>query len=130
MVNSLSIKTLQSYSFNITLLQDDTYRGNLYGKSSPDLWNQIRHMPYDFTSVTHVGPFEHAKDSRKPTVSSKYPGVYFGDHMELSVIDVQKLRTLYRCQQGKCEQLMFVHKVSLQFQLQVIIALGIYILYL
>lgn len=68
-------------------------------------------MPYDYTSVTHVGPFEHALDSRKPTVSTKYPGVYFGDHMNLSVIDVQKIRKLYHCQQSKCEQLVSIHKV-------------------
>lgn len=67
-------------------------------------------MPYDYTSVTHVGPFEHALDSRKPTVSTKYPGVYFGDHMNLSVIDVQKIRTLYRCQQSTYEQLVSLHK--------------------
>lgn len=74
-----------------------TYRSNLYSVSTPDLWEKIRHLPYDYTSVTHVGPFEHALDPRKPTVSSKYPGVYFGDHYNLSVIDVRKLRTLYHC---------------------------------
>lgn len=58
-------------------------------------------MPYDFTSVTHAGPFEHAIDSRKPTVSSKYPGVYFSDHYNLSIIDVRKLRALYDCPPGK-----------------------------
>lgn len=79
--------------------------------STPDQWEIIRHMPYDYTSVTHVRPFEHALDSRKPTVSTKYPGVYFGDHMNLSVIDVQKIRTLYRCQQSTCEQLVSLHKV-------------------
>ncbi|XP_052679329.1 meprin A subunit beta-like isoform X2 [Crassostrea angulata] len=76
------------------------YRSNLYNKSTPDFWDNIHNMPYDYTSVTHVRPFEHALDSRKPTVSTKYPGVYFGDHMNLSVIDVQKIRKLYHCQQN------------------------------
>ncbi|XP_078339512.1 meprin A subunit alpha-like [Crassostrea virginica] len=68
-----------------------------YDKSPNELWTNIEGLPYDYTSVTHVGPFEHALDSKKPTVSSKYPGVHFGDKMNLSVIDVQKLRTLYKC---------------------------------
>lgn len=72
--------------------------------STPDQWENIRHMPYDYTSVTHVGPFENTQDFKKPTVSTKYPGVYFGDHYNLSVIDVQKLRTLYHCEYGKIEQ--------------------------
>uniref|UniRef100_K1QN98 Metalloendopeptidase n=1 Tax=Magallana gigas TaxID=29159 RepID=K1QN98_MAGGI len=74
-----------------------SYRHGLYNISSYDFWHIIRHMPYDFTSVTHAGPFEHAIDSRKPTVSSKYPGVYFSDHYNLSIIDVRKLRALYDC---------------------------------
>nr|XP_022300585.1 meprin A subunit alpha-like [Crassostrea virginica] len=61
------------------------------------MWTNIQGLPYDYTSVTHVGPFEHALDLKKPTVSSKYPGVHFGDKMNLSVIDIQKLRTLYKC---------------------------------
>ncbi|XP_052679277.1 meprin A subunit alpha-like [Crassostrea angulata] len=74
-----------------------SYRHGLYNISSYDFWHTIRHMPYDYTSVTHVGPFEHALDIRKPSVSSKYPGVYFGDHYNLSIIDVRKLRALYDC---------------------------------
>lgn len=79
----------------------ESYRHGLYNISSYDFWHIIRHMPYDYTSVTHVGPFEHALDIRKPTVSSKYPGVYFGDHYNLSIIDVRKLRALYDCPPGK-----------------------------
>lgn len=72
------------------------------------MWNNIIGLPYDYTSVTHVGPFEHALDPKKPTVSSKYPGVHFGDKMNLSVIDVQKLRTLYKCPTG-------IHKSRISF---------------
>lgn len=74
-----------------------SYRHDRYNTSSYKVWQIVRQMPYDFTSVTHAGPFEHALDTRKPTVSSKYPGVYFGDHYNLSVIDVCKLRALYGC---------------------------------
>nr|XP_034307279.1 meprin A subunit beta [Crassostrea gigas] len=81
-------------------IKQHSHRSNLYNKSAPDVWDTILQMPYDYTSITHVGPFENALDSRKPTVSTKYPGVYFGDHMNLSVIDVQKIRMLYRCQQN------------------------------
>nr|XP_034307912.1 meprin A subunit beta isoform X1 [Crassostrea gigas] len=80
-------------------IEQNSHRSRLYNKSNPDVWDTIPPMPYDYTSVTHVGPFEHAINSNKPTVSAKYPGVYFGDHMNLSVIDVQKIRTLYGCQQ-------------------------------
>lgn len=90
---------------------ENSHRSRLYNKSNPDVWDTIPPMPYDYTSVTHVGPFEHAINSNKPTVSAKYPGVYFGDHMNLSVIDVKKIRTLYGCQQGTCEQLVSLHKV-------------------
>lgn len=85
-------------------IKKGTYRSNLYNVSTPDQWEIIRQMPYDYTSVTHVGPFENAQDFKKPTVSSKYPGVYFGDHYHLSVIDVKKLRTLYRCEYDRESQ--------------------------
>lgn len=100
-------KTKQLFNW----FSENSHRSKLYNKSTPDVWDTIRRMPYDYTSVTHVGPFEHAINSNKPTVSAKYPGVYFGDHMNLSVIDVLKLRTLYGCQQGTCEQLVSLHKI-------------------
>ncbi|XP_062598030.1 meprin A subunit beta-like [Saccostrea cucullata] len=82
-------------------IERETVRAKKYNISSPMLWAGIESMPYDFTSVTHIGPFEHALDIRKPTLSSKYEGVYFGNHQNLSVIDVMKLRKLYKCPIGE-----------------------------
>ncbi|XP_061175931.1 meprin A subunit beta-like [Saccostrea echinata] len=74
-------------------IETEAINRKIYNESS----SKIGDMPYDFTSVTHVGPFEHALDTRKPTLSSKYEGVHFGDHLNLSVIDVIKIRQMYNC---------------------------------
>ena len=91
-------------------LQPSSEFHNFYDYSSADLWENIEGLPYDYTSVTHVGPFEHAIDPKKPTVSSKYPEVKFGDKMNLSVIDVQKQRTLYKCLTGTCNSFLLLNK--------------------
>jgi hypothetical protein len=79
-------------------ISEDAIRSTFYNTSSRDLWTGIDDFPYDYTSVTHAGPFEHALDIRKPTLtSSTYPGVHFGDRQNLSTIDIQKLRHLYSC---------------------------------
>lgn len=78
-------------------ISEDTIKSGYYNTSSRDLWKRINNFPYDFTSVTHAGPFEHAVDIRKPTLSSNYSGVHFGDRQNLSTIDIQKLRSLYEC---------------------------------
>ncbi|XP_056001701.1 astacin-like metalloprotease toxin 1 [Ostrea edulis] len=55
--------------------------------------------PYDFSSITHFGPFENGKDPSRPTISShaSFSGVTFGERGHLSEIDIRKLRDLYKC---------------------------------
>ncbi|KAK3098336.1 hypothetical protein FSP39_018572 [Pinctada imbricata] len=57
-------------------------------------------LPYDFQSVTHYGPYAHAKNARVPTIASLVPGVAFGGQGGLSSLDAERLQILYRCRIG------------------------------
>ncbi|XP_056000553.1 meprin A subunit alpha-like [Ostrea edulis] len=56
--------------------------------------------PYDFSSITHFGPFENGKDPSRPTISShaSFSGVTFGERRHFSEIDIRKLQDLYKCE--------------------------------
>jgi hypothetical protein len=50
---------------------------------------------YDFGSIMHYSPFQYAKDSSKPTITSKVAGKTVTDNTQLSAEDVAAVRFIY-----------------------------------
>ncbi|XP_053193407.1 astacin-like metalloprotease toxin 5 [Scomber japonicus] len=58
-------------------------------------------LPYDVDSIMHYGPYFFSKDGG-PTMLAKQGTDHMGQRNYLSLLDIQRLNTLYRCgQRGK-----------------------------
>ncbi|XP_078146191.1 hatching enzyme 1.2-like [Centroberyx gerrardi] len=53
-------------------------------------------LPYDLDSIMHYGKYFFTADT-SPTILSKQDGVQMGQRKHLSLLDIQRLNTLYHC---------------------------------
>lgn len=54
-------------------------------------------VPYDYDSIMHYNAYEFSKDDNKPTIIPKQPGVFIGQRIRLSTLDIKKIQILYGC---------------------------------
>ncbi|XP_071106281.1 meprin A subunit beta-like [Haliotis cracherodii] len=54
-------------------------------------------VPYDYDSIMHYNAYEFSKDDNKPTIITKKPGVFIGQRIRLSTLDIKKIQILYGC---------------------------------
>ncbi|XP_069136269.1 protein SpAN-like [Argopecten irradians] len=74
-------------------------------------------LPYDFDSLTHFSPYQHAKYTRHPTMTSNWTTASFGNKDRLSVTDVRKLQIAYQCTNDTTALITKYHdSVSCSFQ--------------
>ncbi|KAL5018523.1 hypothetical protein ScPMuIL_004245 [Solemya velum] len=54
-------------------------------------------IPYDYTSLMHIGPYKYANDTNRPTLSVATPGMVIGQSIAMSANDVKKVQLHYHC---------------------------------
>lgn len=57
-------------------------------------------IPYDYTSLMHIGPYKYANDTNRPTLSVATPGMVIGQSIAMSANDVKKVQLHYHCGVG------------------------------
>ncbi|GAB6031019.1 hypothetical protein CHUAL_007837 [Chamberlinius hualienensis] len=74
------------------IMEDNRHNFYKYSSDKIDTLNE----PYDYQSIMHYSAHAYAKDPNQPTIVPRI-NVEIGQRLQLSILDVKKIKKLYRC---------------------------------